>query len=79
MNILLGIKSGKKTKPRSRVNWHRRWIILRFIKLGGRGTPHPSAQRVFIFIGRLWARNSPSKGWLFSNISPVSVQRSARP
>lgn len=67
------LRSHKKTSSKSNRHWHRRWIILRSVKLGGKGTPVLTVKPVFIFICRVWARRSETRGWLFSETKPIRV------
>lgn len=71
------LRSDKKTSKKSNRHWHRRWIILRSVKLGGKGTPVLTAKPVFIFIGRVWARRSQTRGWLLSETNPIRFVKGA--
>jgi hypothetical protein len=61
----------QKLKVYPHIHWHRRWIVMRSIKIGGPGTPSAKQTRMFILIGRIWARHSHLRGWLFSTINPI--------
>jgi hypothetical protein len=55
-----------KFKRASNRRWHRRWVFLRFINIGGYGTSERET-RVFVIAARLWARRSQSlRRWIFT-------------
>ena len=57
--------------------WHRRWIFLRLVTIGGEGT-REAKRRVFMIVGKLWARRSHSYNrWLYVEHRPAKREGGA--
>ncbi len=53
--------------------WHKRWIVLRRITIGGNGTDEPH-QTLFVLFARIWARRSQTKRrWLYAQQRPTKA------
>jgi hypothetical protein len=70
--MILSIAPIKYTR-RDKRRWHKRFIVLRRITVGGDGTTEPP-RTLFVLFARLWARRSQTKRrWLYAQYRPAKT------
>ena len=63
-----------KLKRRNKRQWRKRWVVLRWVTIGGYST-NERETRVFVIAAQLWARRSQSlRRWIFAEIQPVKKE-----